>query len=376
MCIIKRTFSDLSDTLAFFGEQKETDIWLRCPVSKLRVNPLKSTPVLAESLKDELGLTCTTEELVSAMAETKLYLSYDEEGIEKSDLLHKSAITGCFDRALIKGNIFKKLSLEDTAEILNKCFKAQKKCNALLLFREEKILAVHSGDRCDYSILPVADLLDAIIEELETKYPGYDMKHCEYTEDFTSALFELPDSGYKAKLNALLKKYGKETMDSTPMLSFITSDTGRSAAKLVAKFRTPYGEVIMGEPFMLHHKNKADIEKFREGMKRIYAIFNESTERIEKLLLQPIKNPKGCFLKVAKTFKLPKNQAFDAWEMAEFMLDEENTTAYDLYFSLWEIIDLLKKENASVEKLINIEEQIAKTLFINWMQYDRPFEWE
>lgn len=64
-----------------------------------------------------------------------------------------------------------KLGRDVLANVLNACLQLFP-AEALLLIRDEKVSAVHSGDSVDYSILPINELLATLKDKLDDRFPG------------------------------------------------------------------------------------------------------------------------------------------------------------------------------------------------------------
>lgn len=366
--------TEKKEALDFFKKQKESDKWVRCNVSDLIAVPIPPAPIVASLIKDQLEIKNSTDDIVETIEEIGFLVSYPGEEKRQNGLLRYTATGSAFERGLIKGSIFKKLSAEDTCEILNKCYACEKDSKALILYRDEKISAIHSGDESDYSIIPVFDLLSELTTYLDATYPGYKMLSCSCTYEYVHATFEIPDKSIATELNKVLKKYDHPTIEGNPVITFITSDAGMSAVKLYPSFKDKGGSTVsIGKPLQLTHKNRASIEDFKGKLQQIYATLNEAPTLIEELVKTAIFNPEGCFKKVCKYLKLPKNESLDACDF--FICGIENTTALDVYYALYEVLDLSRKNGAGPNRLINIEEAIARSLFIKWDDFDHPFEW-
>ena len=96
------------------------------------------------------------------------------------------------DRAKIGGTALPKLSRSVLAEVLNACLKLYSS-SALLLIRDEKVSAVHSGDSTDYSVLPINELLGTLKAKLDARFPGneYECGYCDHS--LVSASWKMPD---------------------------------------------------------------------------------------------------------------------------------------------------------------------------------------
>ena len=154
------TFGTYEDMLDYHESQAKESLWHRCQVNTLQVEPLDKTSPLYGSLSD--FASGVTQEAVDDTAEN-LGLALRVNG----DLypVRETAYKSLLDRAKIGGTALPKLSRGVLANVLNECLQLFP-AEALLLIRDEKVCAVHSGDSVDYSILPINELLTPLKAKL------------------------------------------------------------------------------------------------------------------------------------------------------------------------------------------------------------------
>lgn len=225
-------FSSYPMLLDYHEEQAKNSRWIRCKVADLQVEPLgESSPLIGNLSAFAAG---TSQEAVKDTAEN-LGLAMRVNG--ELYPVRMTAYKSLLDRAKIGGTALSKLSREVLAEVLNECLKLYS-ADALLLIRDEKISAVHSGDEVDYSILPIDELLKALQAKLDARFSGneFESGYCDHS--LVSASWRMPDQkedllGTYAKV---LAAQGKATMASKlmPGIRFMTSDTGVASAKVSA----------------------------------------------------------------------------------------------------------------------------------------------
>ena len=221
-------FSSYPTLLDYHEEQAKNSRWIRCKVADLQVEPLgESSPLIGNLSAFAVG---TSQEAVKDTAEN-LGLAMRVNG--ELYPVRMTAYKSLLDRAKIGGTALPKLSREVLAEVLNECLKLYS-ADALLLIRDEKISAVHSGDEVDYSALPIDELLKALQAKLDARFSGneFESGYCDHS--LVSASWRMPDQkedllGTYAKV---LATQGKATMASKlmPGIRFMTSDTGVASA--------------------------------------------------------------------------------------------------------------------------------------------------
>ena len=75
--------------------------------------------------------------------------------------------------------------------MLNSCLELHKD-SALLLIRDEKVSAAHSGDGRDYSILEIDQLLDGLQKKMDERFPGNSFESGYSDHSITSASWICP----------------------------------------------------------------------------------------------------------------------------------------------------------------------------------------
>ena len=143
------TFSSYRKMLDYHQEQSMNSRWIKSKVSDLEIQPLGKGSALSVDLS--AFAAGTTQDAVDDTADN-LGLAMRVNG--ELFPMRMTAYKSLLDRAKIGGTAIPKLSREVLAEVLNACLRLYS-ADALLLIRDEKVAAVHSGDAVDYSVLPV-----------------------------------------------------------------------------------------------------------------------------------------------------------------------------------------------------------------------------
>lgn len=170
-------FSSYPMLLDYHEEQAKNSRWIRCKVADLQVEPLgESSPLIGNLSAFAAG---TSQEAVKDTAEN-LGLAMRVNG--ELYPVRMTAYKSLLDRAKIGGTALSKLSREVLAEVLNECLKLYS-ADALLLIRDEKISAVHSGDEVDYSVLPIDELLKVLQAKLDARFSGneFESGYCDHS---------------------------------------------------------------------------------------------------------------------------------------------------------------------------------------------------
>ena len=201
-----KTFDAFDEAIAFIGKQRESDEWVRVPINQLQVRPLPNNPICVEIIMQENNISSSEEAVLTAMQDTNVLLSYPAKNEMKTLPLRATAITSLKERAKLNGTALNRMPCEKRAITLNCGLEVWNELG-LVLIRDEKISAIHSGDEADYSVLPMDMLISSLQKELDKSYAGYKLDCIEVGHEMTIATVELPD-GLLDDFNTKLKAKG------------------------------------------------------------------------------------------------------------------------------------------------------------------------
>ncbi len=213
------TFGSLTAMQRYHEKTALESRWHRCRVNELHIEPLdKMSPLYGNLSAFAAG---TSAESIEDTAEN-LGLAMQVDGALYP--VRMTAYKSLLDRAKIGGTALPKLSREKLAAVLNDCLELYS-AETLLLIRNEKVSAAHSGDSMDYSVLPIDELLRALTQKLDDRFPGsvFQSGYCDHS--LASASWTMP--GQKEDLIGayakLLAAQGKTTLASklVPAIRFI-----------------------------------------------------------------------------------------------------------------------------------------------------------
>lgn len=258
------TFDSYGQMLDYHRDQSANSRWQRSRVSDLEVAPLDK----GSSLVGKLGLFAPgiSQEAVEDTADNLgLAMMVDHQYYPIRGTAYKSLL----DRAKIGGTALPKLSRTDLASVLNACLRLYD-AEALLLLRDEKVAAVHSGDEMDYSVLPVDGLLEALQKKLDERFPGsvFGTGYCDHS--IVSASWSMP--GQKEELlegyKKTLEEQGQKAMAAKlmPGIRFITSDTGVASAKVSALLVGGQHPIHIGSCISVDHRHKKGVTDFADKL--------------------------------------------------------------------------------------------------------------
>ena len=361
-------FGSYASFFDYHETQSRNSQWVRVRVNDLQVEPLDKKSPLAGNLS--AFAPGTTQEALDDTAEN-LGLAMRVDG--KLYPVRSTAYKSLLDRAKIGGTALPKLSREVLAKVLNEClslFKAE----ALLLIRDEKISAVHSGDETDYSVLPVNELLSTLQAKLDDRFAGnqFESGYCDHS--LVSASWMLP--GQKEELIGtyakLLNSQGKSKLASKliPGVRFVTSDTGVASAKVSALLLGGQYPIHIGGCVSVDHRHQTKVSDFNAALDQLFAQFGDSIAKLQGLLEIQLDYPINAMTRICKKLSLPKKAALEAISMYEMTYGGGPATAHDVFLALQEIPFILKTAKFPESKLLVVEENMARALTLKWSDYD------
>ena len=349
--------------------------WERTAVKSLHVEPLgKTSPLFFD--QGRFAASVSGDAITDTVNNLGLAIQVGSSIYPVRDTAYK----GLLDRAKISGTALSKLSRERLAEVLNSCL-ALHKDSALVLIRDEKVSAAHSGDSSDYSVLEIDQLLETLQREMDARFPG-NMFIAGYSDHaITSASWSLPNQkeellGTYAKL---LSAQGSGAMAAKlmPGIQFTTSDTASSSAKVAALLMGRQYPIYIGSIIAVNHRRKATVDDFSDSLQQLFAQFGDSITKLSKLLSIQLEHPVNAMTAVAKSLKLPKKAAMEAIDMFETAFGDSQGSAHDVFMALQEVPFILKTNGASESRLLLLQETMARALTLRWTDYDlaRKVEW-
>lgn len=342
--------------------------WYKCKVHDLHIESLDTaSPLYSDLSAFAPGVSREAVEDTSK----NLGLAMQVEG--KMYPIRMTAYKTLLDRAKIGGTVLPKLSREKLARTLNDCLEVYGS-DALLLIRNEKVSAAHSGDPTDYSILPMDELLQTLHKKLEERFPGNNFfsGYCDHA--LTSASWTMPDQKEEllGTYEKLLKTQGKAAIVSkmVPGIRFMTSDTGVASAKVSALLMGTQYPIHIGGCVAVDHRHQSKVSDFSDALDQLFAQFQDSVGKLQKLLEIPLEYPVNAMIRICKKLSMPKKAAVEAIQMYEVAYGGGPATAHDVFMAMQEIPYILKSEHAPESKLLALEENMARALTLRWGDYD------
>ncbi len=361
-------FSLLPEMQAYHENLRRSSRWERTSVKSLEVAPLDKTAPL---FFDRTGFDAAVsgDAIADTVANLGLAVKVDGCWFPLRDTAYRSLL----DRAKISGTALPKLSREKLASVLNSCLILHR-ADALLLIRDEKVSAAHSGDAKDYSVLEIDQLLESLRRKMDERFPGSVFTGGYSDHSITSASWSLP--GQKAELldtyAKLLTAHGSGTAAAKlmPGIRFSTSDTGMASAKVSALLLGLQYPIHIGGMVAVDHRGQARISDFTDSLDMLFAQFGDSITRLSRLLKVHLDYPVNAMTAVCKKLAMPKKAALEAISMFEAVTGEEPATAHDVFMAMQEIPFIMKTNKAPEAKLLALQESMARALTLRWTDYD------
>lgn len=368
-------FSDFPTMLSYHEQVRLNSRWERTEVRKLKVAALDKTSPLYEDT-GRFDPSVSREAVEDTAKNLKLAIKFQDKYFPLRDTAYKSLL----DRAKIGGSALPKLSREKFSDVINSCL-ALHKDSALLLVRDEKVSAAHSGDDRDYSVLEIDQLLDGLQGKMDERFPGNQFSDGYVDHSITSASWTLP--GQREALldtyTELLEAEGKSSMAAKlmPGIRFSTSDTGMASAKVSALLIGMECPIHIGDMIAVEHRRQSKVPDFIGSLDMLFAQFGDSVSKLARLLTVHLDYPVNAMTAVCKRLALPKKASLEAISMFEMAVGNDEATAHDVFMAMQEIIFILKTSGVSESRLLALQENMARALTFNWRDYDyaREVKW-
>ena len=362
------TFSDRQAMQSYHEGLAKESRWQHCKVNELHVEPLDEVSPLY--FTPEAFASGISTDAVEDTAKNLGLAILVNGGLYP---VRTTAYKSLLDRAKISGNALTKLKRPVLAEVLNECLNIYSS-EALVLIRDEKVSAVHSGDMTDYSVLPIDELLDILGKKLDERFPGNIFERGYTDHALTSASWRMPaqKEDLLGTYAALLKAQGKtKTADKlVPGVRFTTSDTGVASAKVSALLVGGQYPIHIGSCIAVDHRHQTKVADFDAALDQLFAQFTTSVENLQALLEIELDYPVNAMTRVCKKLSMPKKAAVEAISMYEMAYGGGRATAHDVFMAMQEIPYIMKTDGAPESKLITLQETMARALTLRWSDYD------
>lgn len=363
------TFSALVPMMVYHDQQAKNSQWERIPVNHLQVAPLdQNSPLYSDTSAFASGVS--QEAIQDTASNLGLAIKLNGEYYPVRSTAYKSLL----DRAKIGGSSLPKLGRKQLAGMLNSCLKLYPKTSTLVLIRDEKVSATHSGDERDYSILEIPELLQKLDAKLGERFPDNCFESGYSDHALTSAFWSMPAQREEllGSYEKLLVSKGKSAMVSKlmPGIQFSTSDTGVASAKVSALLVGDQYPIYIGGMLAVEHRWQKNVEDFEKELDQLFAQFGDSLAMLEKLEGVELEYPVNAMTRVCKKLSMPKKEALGAITMFEMSYGGGSATAHDIFMAMQEIPFLLKAQGYPESKLIVLGENMARALSLDWSKYD------
>lgn len=363
------TFSALNPMILYHDTQAKNSQWERIPVNELRVAPLdKDSPLYSDTsaFAGDVSKAAIEDTASNLGLAVKLNGAYYP--------VRSTAYKSLLDRAKIGGSSLPKLGRKQLAAMLNSCLKLYPKTSSLVLIRDEKVTATHSGDERDYSILEIPDLLQKLEAKLALRFPDNHFESGYSDHAITCASWSMPTQREEllGSYEKLLASKGKSALISKlmPGIQFSTSDTGVASAKVAALLIGDQYPIYIGGMLAVEHRWQKNVEDFEKELDQLFAQFGDSLAKLEKLEGVELEYPVNAMTRVCKKLSMPKREAISAITMFEMAYGGGSATAHDVFMAMQEIPFLLKSQGCPEAKLIILGENMARALSMDWSKVD------
>lgn len=381
-----KTREALQEALDFYEKH---DRWIRVPADTVKAFGVTDYPLFSGELKERLKETCPEECFDRCVADAGIFLTIPvkEENEYKTFATRYTSLESVYERSgsncrMVRTTnshgAIKALPAERRGELINLGYTTSKE-EILFLISDEMIS--YNGSRM-YVILPYEEGVKAV-EEVVSQVGDLRYKTGFISHEYLVAEWYVENGDTEAhKLFLKDHKIVTDTDDVKYILRFSSSNIGNSrmAARM---FCTVNGCALpIGLPQSVWHTtnkavdsvnklnkdNGASVEHFKHKLQWIGASIKENEDLIEELGNTVIDMPQECVKNLLKKFcqTLPAKVKDEAVESCSLL---PGCTAIDVYFAISDLQE--KVDQRSMNKIVQITEEIAQLQFINFKAYDK-----
>lgn len=369
-------FKELKKMRDFFEEQKKADIWVRVRTEEINTIPLDDMPLFVEQIMKDNNVYGSADAVSECMNDLMLMVTFPWNDVIRAVPLRYTALKTLCDRAGISGTSIMSydkrpyhtpISPLERATVLS-MFLRHFTSKALILVRENKVSAILSGDEKDYTIMPVADLLQILLEELPVKYQKSQFVEGIASHEMVKAIFKINDDELEDRIKDSLGATDTtiDVSGLTVRLELVSSDIGKYSATLIPALQMRSVTMRIGEPLKLRHKG-SDVKEFHKQCDKIFSLFEDGMKLMEEMGKIKVSNPQKTLENMAEKADLPLRSLKRAQES---MLQEcgNTCTGFEIYYFLYWIVEdhiqYMKEKGKplSLQQKFDMQEKAARQL--------------
>lgn len=365
-----KAFAGENDFLSFLKSRTEKTEWRKEKSNQLRFEALLRDSEQTDELVDAYRELDKEEVITDTLEGTQLILRTEDSCIP----VRTCAIKTILERARISGNALSKVDRQVFAKILNYCLKVADG-QALLKVSDDKVSAIHGGDKSDYSILDMYELFAKTSDYLTANFTDVQYAGGFFEHSMVTALWTLNgNSELLETYKNLLDMHGVTCREMTASVRLTSSDTGVSGANLYPTLLADGKNIPLGSPLKLEHKHGASMKDFENKLAMLYSQYDLAMNNLKNLVSITIKNPVNAMMGVMKKIGIPKKLAMEALEKFKAMHGGGFCSAHDIYYGIAEVIFMMQCSGENGIKITQMEETVARALNVRWQDYDIPGE--
>jgi len=365
-----RSFAGEEDFLGFLKSRKDTTTWKIEASNNLRFEALVKDTARTEAIARNFRVMGKEDIIEDTLDGTQLVLRAGRECIP----VRSCAIKTILERARISGNALSKVDRSVFAKILNHCLKVADG-QALLKVSDDKVSAVHGGDRSDYSILEMYELFTKTSDYLNENFEDVKYAGGFYDHSISTAVWSL--DGNDELVNAykdLLSMHSVKCRELKASVRLTTSDVGISGANLYPSLIVDGRNIPLGSPLKLEHKNGATMADFERKLAMLYSQYDLAIGKLENLIAVTVKNPSNTMIGVMSKIGIPKKYGVPALEKFNAIHGTGFCTAHDIYYGIAEVVFFMQCAGESGIRVTQMEETVSRALNVKWQEFDIPGE--
>lgn len=363
-------FAGEGDFLSFLKSRKDKTIWDKKASNNLRFEALVKDTARTEAIVDNFKATGKEDVIADTLEGTQLVLRAGKECIP----VRNCAIKTILERARISGNALSKVDRRVFAKILNHCLKVADG-QALLKVSDEKLSAVHGGDKSDYSVLDMYELFAKTSDYLNDNFKDVSYAGGFFDHSLTTALWSLDGNSELVKTyKDLLTLHSVKFHDLKASVRLTTSDVGISGVNLYPSLIVDGKNIPLGSPLKLEHKNGAKMKDFERKLSMLYSQYDLAIGKLESLISIIIKNPSNTMIGVMSKIGIPKKYGVPALEKFNAIHGSGLCTAHDIYYGIAETVFFMQCAGEGGVRVTQMEEIVSRALNVKWQEFDIPGE--
>lgn len=366
--VLKTTGANYEDNFSFLTTEMDAFLDTLRAFGSERISRItKINEFSFGAMPDPIGMYefCGKDDLLTEIAMdshnsgTKVYMVLDGETF----MLRDTACVSIYDRLDISGGALSKLTGKKLAEHLNDYAKVAEG-EGFAIVNNGKLEAVMGKN---YRLVPAEEVMEAAAEFFEDEGARFMNGYIRHQSAFSR--WDMGERKIEIPINT-----GMEDIAFNQTVDVKTSDCGFSSIHVLPTMRARGDNYGLKYTMALSadHTGNTTIDTLRDNLALVSTQFDAAEKTIRRLADIYLEYPANVLLAMYKWLKIPAKYGAPIYEKKKTQWGDEGRSAYEVYSSLSEVLQLVLGDNYTLKDLAENQEKFGRALEFKFGNWDVP----